>query len=70
MRVAYQEGKLILSLTKDEVDHVYENKGASVEIPIGNLKMLHEDISKAVLQHWENIQVPNQVRDLKRCMKK
>jgi len=47
----------MLSLTKEEVDHVYENKGRPVKMDIGQLKVLHEDVSKAVLSHWSNVGV-------------
>ncbi len=57
MRITYLNGELMLSLTKEEVDHVYENKGRPVKMDIGQLKVLHEDVSKAVLSHWSNVGV-------------
>ena len=57
MRIMYQNGELLLSLTRDEVDHVNKNKGTPVKMDIKMLKVLHEDISKAVLNHWSNIEV-------------
>jgi len=66
MRITYQDGKLFLSMTKSEVNYVHENIGMSVEIPIGELKILHEDISKAVLQHWTQVEVKREVERNKR----
>jgi hypothetical protein len=57
MRIMYQNGELLLSLTRDEVDHVSESKGTPVKMDIKMLKVLHEDISKAVLSHWSNVEV-------------
>ena len=51
MRIMYQNGEIFLSLTRDEVDHIYENKGKPVALGIRTLKVLHEDVSKAVLHH-------------------
>ena len=64
MRISYQDGRLFLSMTKSEIEYVHENIGMAVEIPIGNLKVLHEDISKAVLQHWTKVEVKNEVHKL------
>ena len=47
----------MLSLTREEVDHIYENKGRPVKMDIRQLKVLHEDVSKAVLSHWSNVGV-------------
>lgn len=57
MRIIYQSGELKLSLTKQEIDHVVENTGTPVTMDIKMLKVLHEDISKAVLNHWSNVEV-------------
>jgi hypothetical protein len=57
MRIMYQNGEVFLSLTRDEVDHIYENKGQPVALGIRTLKVLHEDVSKAVLHHWSNVEV-------------
>ena len=57
MRVMYQSGEVYLSLTGEEVDHLYKNKGKPVPIGVRTLKVLHEDVSKAVLHRWSNIEV-------------
>ena len=49
MRIMYQNGELLLSLTRDEVDHVSENKGTPVKMDIKMLKVLHEDISLSLI---------------------
>ena len=57
MRITYQDGKLFVSLNDEEVDTFYKNKHKTVEIPIGFLKVLHEDISKCVMAHWSKVEV-------------
>jgi|TARA_E500000318_G_C3420510_1_gene157102 aminopeptidase N len=56
-RIVYQDGKLLLSLTKNEIKQAQENIGRPIELPIGQLKVFHEDISKAVMQHWSKVEV-------------
>ena len=50
-RVVYENGKLFLSLTRAEVEEAYKNIGRPLELDIGNIKVLHEDISKVVSQY-------------------
>jgi hypothetical protein len=57
MRISYDNGKLNLSLTNEEVDHISSNKGRAVPMDISWLKVLHEDISKCVLAHWSRVEV-------------
>jgi|TARA_R100000315_G_C5197618_1_gene115842 hypothetical protein len=52
MRILYQNGKLLVSLSDDEVDKFYKYKHTPVEIPIGFLKVLHEDITHAMQKAW------------------
>ena len=52
MRIMYQDGKLLVSLSDDEVDKFYKNKHTPVELPIGFLKVLHEDITHAMQKAW------------------
>lgn len=66
MRIVYQNGKLFVSLTRAEVQQASDNIGSPIEMPIGQLKVLHEDISKAVLQHWTKVEVKNEVHRLKK----
>jgi hypothetical protein len=51
-RVVYENGKLFLSLTRAEVEKAYQNIGRPLEIDIGNLKVLHEDITHAMQKAW------------------
>ena len=53
MRIMYQNGKLYLSLTKSEVKDVQDNLGKPCEIDIGNIKVIHEDISQIVKERLE-----------------
>ena len=57
MRVTYQSGEVYLSMTKEEVDHLYKNKGNPVPIGVRTLKILHEDVSNCVRAHWSNVEV-------------
>ena len=57
MRVMYQSGEVYLSMTKEEVDHLYKNKGNPVPIGVRILKILHEDVSNCVRAHWSNVEV-------------
>jgi hypothetical protein len=50
-RITYTNGKLYLSLTRSECEEAYKNIGRPVELDIGNIKVLHEDISKAVSEY-------------------
>jgi hypothetical protein len=52
MRIMYQDGKLLVSLSDDEVDKFHKNKHTPVELPIGFLKVLHEDITHAMQKAW------------------
>jgi len=55
MRIIYYQDKLLLSLTKSEIDEVYHSKGRPIEIPIGNLLTLHKDINDAINQYVKDI---------------
>jgi hypothetical protein len=50
-RISYTNGKLYLSLTRSECEEAYKNIGKPVELDIGNIKVLHEDISKVVSEY-------------------
>ena len=65
-RVVYENGKLFLSLTRAEVEKAYQNIGKPLELDIGNLKVLHEDVSKCVSQHWSEIQVYEELSYLRK----
>tara|TARA_R100000742_G_C4277408_1_gene99251 strand:- start:2062 stop:2247 length:186 start_codon:yes stop_codon:yes gene_type:complete len=55
MRIIYHNKKLYISLTKDEVNKVNKKVGSPTEIYIGNLKVLHEDVNKAVFENWKDL---------------
>jgi len=55
MRIIYQDKKLYISLTKDEINNINKNVGSPTEIHIGNLKVLHEDVNKAVFENWKDL---------------
>jgi hypothetical protein len=62
-RILYQDGKLLLSLTKDEIKQAQENIGRPIEIPIGQLKVFQEDIHKAAMAHWSKVEVYNAIEE-------
>jgi len=58
MRITHVDGKLFISLTKQEAKDVHDNIGKPVEIDIGNLEVLLEDITDAQISYsrWERIE--------------
>jgi len=66
MRILYQDGRLYVSLTRDEIKQASDSIGMPLELPIGQLKIFQEDINKAVLQHWTKVEVKREVEKHKR----
>jgi len=54
MRIMYQDKKLLVSLTDEEVDKFHKDKHSPVEIPIGFLTTLHQDINRAMEQCYRD----------------
>lgn len=65
MRITYQDGKLFLSLTRSEVKQVHDDVGRPIELDIGNLSILHEDVSKCVVQYLRYIQMKKELSEWK-----
>jgi hypothetical protein len=65
MRLTYQDGKLYLSLTRSEVKQVHDDVGRPIELDIGNLSILHEDVSKCVVQYLRYIQMKKELSEWK-----
>jgi hypothetical protein len=65
MRITYQDGKLFLSLTRSEVKQVHDDVGRPIELDIGNLSILHEDVSKCVTQYLRYIQMKKELSEWK-----
>lgn len=55
MRIVYQDKKLYISLTKNEISNINKNIGSPTEINLGQLKVLHEDVNKAVFENWKDL---------------
>jgi len=55
MRIIYRDKKLYISLTKDEINNINKNVGSPTQIHIGNLRVLHEDVNKAVFENWKDL---------------
>tara|TARA_E500000318_G_scaffold70790_2_gene65620 strand:- start:9 stop:242 length:234 start_codon:yes stop_codon:yes gene_type:complete len=56
-RIVYQDGKLYLSLTREEVKEAQDNLGRPIELDMGQLKVFQEDIHKAAMAHWSKVGV-------------
>ena len=69
MRVTYQSGEVYLSVTKEEADHIHENKGKPVPIGVRTLKVLLEDVSNCFKAHWSNVEVLEYVEEHVRSQK-
>lgn len=65
-RLTYTNGKLYLSLTRSECEEAYKNIGRPIELDIGNIKVLHEDISKIVAQYWSDVEVKEELSYLRK----
>lgn len=63
MRITYQDGILRLVLTREECQRAYDNIGTPIDLPIGNLKMLKEDVHKADMAHWSKVEVHNAIEE-------
>ena len=56
MRLLYINGKLFISCRKDEAEDIKKNEGKPCEIDVGNIKILHEDISGIVKQRLKELE--------------
>ena len=65
MRITYQDGKLFLSLTRSEVKQVHDDVGRPIELDIGNLSILHEDVSKCVVHYLRYVQMKKELSEWK-----
>ena len=68
MRIVYQDGRLYVSLTKEEIQQAQDSIGMPLELPIGQLKIFQEDIHKAAMAHWSKIEVPRLVMEHQRSL--
>jgi len=66
MRISYQNKKLFLSLTRDEVKMVSDNVGSPVELPIGQLNVLKDDVHQAYSSYWSKEIVPLLIKEHQR----
>jgi len=57
MRITYQDGILRLDLTREECQRAYDNIGRPIELPIGQLKVLKEDVHAADMAYWSEVEV-------------
>ena len=62
-RIVYQDGKLYLSLTREEVKEAQDNLGRPIELDMGQLKVFQEDIHKAAMAHWSKTEVHEAVEE-------
>lgn len=66
MRIVYQDGRLYVSLTRAEVQQAQDSLGMPLELPIGQLRVFQDDIHKAAMAHWSNVEVPRLVTEHQR----
>ena len=62
-RIVYQDGKLFLSLTREEAKRAMDNIGMPIELDIGQLRVFQEDIHKAAMAHWSKVEVHKAVEE-------
>jgi hypothetical protein len=63
MRITYQDKILRLHLTREECQRAYDNIGKPIELELGNLKVLKEDIHEADMAHWSKVEVFNVIKE-------
>jgi|TARA_R100000030_G_scaffold69494_1_gene53251 hypothetical protein len=66
MRISYENGSLYMSFTDEEVDQIASNKHTAIKVDIRKLKVLHEDVSNAVLQYWRDKGIDEELQKAKR----
>ena len=66
MRISYENGSLYMSFTDEEVDQIASNKHTAIKVDIRKLKVLHEDVSNAVLQYWRDKGIDDELQKAKR----
>lgn len=66
MRISYEDGSLYMSFTDEEVDQIASNKHKAIKVDIRKLKVLHEDVSNAVLQYWRDKGIDEELQKAKR----
>ena len=54
MRIILEQNKIFFSMTKEETDKITKNHHQPVEISKGQLMILLEDVSTALLEEWRN----------------
>ena len=52
MRILLEQNKILFSITKEETQKIQDNHHNPIEITTGQLMVLHEDISKAIMEEW------------------
>ncbi|HSG30272.1 MAG TPA: hypothetical protein VLB82_01875 [Thermodesulfobacteriota bacterium] len=68
-RIVYQDGKLFLSLTREEVKEASDNIGRPIELDVGQLKVFQEDIHKAAMAHWSKVEIHREIRAHQKYLK-
>ena len=52
MRILLEQNKILFRITKEETQKIHDNHHNPIEITKGQLMVLHEDISKAIMEEW------------------
>ena len=62
-RITYQDGRLYLHLTKEEIQRASEDISMPVELPIDQLYVFKDDIQKAYMAHWSKVEVFQAIKE-------
>ncbi len=52
MRILLEQNKILFSMTKEETQKIQDNHHNPIEITKGQLMVLYEDVSKALMEEW------------------
>ena len=68
-RITYQDGRLYLHLTKEEIERASEDISMPVELPIDQLYVFKDDIQKAYMAHWSKVEIHREIRAHQKYLK-
>ena len=68
-RITYQDGRLYLHLTKEEIKKASEEISLPIELPIDQLYVFKDDIHKAAMAHWSKVEIHREIRAHQKYLK-
>jgi len=66
MRIVWQDGKILMSFTKDDRKKIEEAGTMPMEISHGQFKSLLADVNEAHIHVWRDLEIERELRSLKR----